>query len=159
GWIRLVKNDARDPGEAASDAHTPLAAGLAILTSTCADVRREVNMRGNLAWDALQRGDVADARRMLESARALKKETSRMVSSFLLDLGGQVALAEGKPAGGLAIYGSPAGTLGAAGGGGYGGRGAGGGAAGLGKLGKPKEGPAAIAEAETLLETQSRGVP
>lgn len=161
GWILLGAADANLDGPPPADARAPLEAALALVvpTGACPDQRREGNVRTNLAWAVLERGDAKGARAELARARSVLPRPDAQVARFWLGLEGRIALAEGAPRDALASYDRLAALARGASAVGDGWRAADGRAAALAAMGRARDALEASAEAERLLDEESLGVP
>lgn len=159
GWIALGARDGEIVLGEAWDARAALERALATFRAGCRDVRNESNALTNLAWAWLQAGDVASARATLSDARAAWAHPDSEVALFWVELEGRIALAEKRYAAALALFDRLARLASVSGARGDAWRAADGRAAALAALGKRAGAVAASAEAERLLEEESRGVP
>jgi tetratricopeptide (TPR) repeat protein len=158
-WFALVAIDARGPDPALPDARALLTEALGLSANECKDSRREGNVRTNVAWAALQAGDLAEARAELARARVLLPDPEVVLERFWSDLEGRIALAEGNGAAALAAYDELARLTRRESAWGDAWRAADGRAAALSSMGRMREALNASAEAERLLDEESRGVP
>ncbi len=161
GWILLGSAASQADGPPRGDPRAPLAAALALVapTGACPDQRREGNVRTNLAWATLEHGDPKAARAELARARDVLPRPDAIVARFRIDLEGRIALAEGAPRDALAAYDRLAALARGASAVGDGWRAADGRAAALAAMGRARDAVDASAEAERLLDEESRGVP
>ena len=159
GWFALLDVDAQIAASSSLPAaRVALAEAIELTTSACKDARRESNLRTNLAWSWLLGGDTKSARDERARAEAAAPATSALVTSFWIELDAQIASAEGRPKDALAAYERLARLARASGAVGDGWRAADGRASALAAMGKTRDALAATAEAERLLEEESRSV-
>jgi tetratricopeptide (TPR) repeat protein len=102
GWV-MLRAGVTSSGKAL-DPRVALEEALSLYRGTCPRPAMEVNALVNLALLALLQDDVAAAKQWLEQARARREQWDDFIASWMLDLEGRVALAEGRAKDALASY-------------------------------------------------------
>jgi tetratricopeptide (TPR) repeat protein len=102
GWVMLRAGVASSRGDL--DPRVALEGALSLYRGTCPRPAMEANALVNLALLALLQDDVAQAKQWLAQARAKRDQWDDFVASWMFDLEGRVALAEGRVGDALASY-------------------------------------------------------
>lgn len=102
GWVMLRAGVESSRGDL--DPRVALEAALALYRGTCPRPAMEANALVNLALLALLRGEVESAKQWLDQARARRDQWDDFVASWMFDLEGRVALAEGRTRDALLSY-------------------------------------------------------